>query len=120
VVEVKGCCNCVWIFITFVLLRLTGVQRESHVNSKRVREWHGEQVVQGARVKQSDHALTTPTNDVRLTERQTPPGPCLNVDKLLQRPVMIKLAQYPSPGQDVGVGGDGATPTFYRHETVVL
>ena len=23
VVEVKGCCNCVWIFITFVLLRLT-------------------------------------------------------------------------------------------------
>ena len=51
-----------------------GVERGRHINSKGVGEWYGEEVVQGTRVKQPDHAFTTPTNDVRLTERQTPPG----------------------------------------------
>ena len=44
----------------------------------------------------------------------------LYVDKLIEGSVLVKLAQHPAPCEDVGGGGNGATPTFYCHETVVL
>ena len=45
-----------------------GIHGDGHIHSERMREWHSEQIVQGARVKQSDHTLSTPTNNIRLTQ----------------------------------------------------
>ena len=58
-----------------------GVEGEGDIDSEMVGEGHGEQIVQGARVKQSDHTLTTPTNDVRFTQCETPPWLSLEREK---------------------------------------
>ena len=44
----------------------------------------------------------------------------MHSDKLVQSSALVELAEQPTAGEGVGVGGERATPTADGHETVVL